>query len=129
MKIFQFKQYCQNLMRKEKSYWNRKRSWKQEPDNYGIDQFQSILSNGRTYPWNILHGRMKILYKSTWSYSSIEDNTCLKERGMLRPYINSVVPYYVSVAPLLFTPITLILLLLCHYIIIVRSARVTMWPH
>ena len=40
---------------------------------------------------------------------------------MLSPYINSVVPYYVSLTP--------ILLLLCPYIIIVRSARITLWPH
>ena len=39
---FQFKQYFQNLMRKEKTYWNLKQSWKQELDNYEIDQFQSI---------------------------------------------------------------------------------------
>ena len=50
---------------------------------------------------------------------------------LLSPYINSVVPYYVSVAPLIFifAPVTPILLLLCPYIIIVRSARITLWPH
>jgi len=86
-------------MRKEKSYWNLKQSQKQELDSYEIDQFQSISSSGRTYPLKILHGRMRILYRSTQSYSSVEDNTFLKERGMLGPYITSVATYYVSVAP------------------------------
>ena len=67
--------------------------WKQELDSYGIDQFQSISSSGRTYPLKILHGRMRILYRSIQNYSSIEDNTFLKERGMLGPYITSIVPY------------------------------------
>ena len=47
-----------------------------------------------TYPLRILHGRMRILYRSTRSYSSVEDNTFLKERGMLGPYITSIAPYY-----------------------------------
>ena len=65
-----------------------------ELKNYEINQFQSISSNGRTYPWKILHGRMRILYRSTQSYSSVVDNTFLKERCMLGPYITSIVPYY-----------------------------------
>ena len=85
--------YCQNLRRKEKSYWNMKQSRKQELDSYEIDQFQSISSSGRTYPLKILHGRMRILYRSTHSYSCVKENTFLKERGMLGPYITSVVPY------------------------------------
>ena len=76
-----------------KPYWNLKQSWKQELDNYEIDQFQSISSNGRTYPLKILHGRMRSLYRSTQSYSSIEDNTFLRERGMLGPYITILAPY------------------------------------
>ena len=64
-----------------------------ELDKYKIDQFQSISSSGRTYTLKILHGRMRILYRSTQSYSSVEDNTFLKERGMLGPYITSIVPY------------------------------------
>jgi len=71
-------------MRKEKSYWNLKKSRKQELDSYGIDQFQSISSSGRTYPLKILHGRMRILYKSTQSYSSIEDNTFFEGEGHVR---------------------------------------------
>ena len=67
---------------------------KQELDNYKIDQFQSISSSERTYPLKILHGSMRILYRSIQSYSSVEDNTFLKERGMLGPYITSVVPYF-----------------------------------
>ena len=66
---------------------------KQELDSYEIDQFQSISSSGRTFPLKILHGRVRILYKSTKSYSSVEDNTFLKDRGMLGPYITSIVPY------------------------------------
>ena len=46
-------------------------SWKQELDSYEIDQFQSISSNGRTYPLKILYGMMGILYKSTQSYSTL----------------------------------------------------------
>ena len=88
-------------MRKEKSYWNLKQSRKQELDNYEIDQFQSISSNGRTYPLKILHEKMRILYKSTQSYSRIEDNTFLKERGMLGPYITCIVPYYSLCNPLI----------------------------
>jgi len=71
----QFKQYFQNLTRKKKSYWNLEQSQKQEPDNYEIDQFQSISSSGRTYPLNIPNGRTIILYRSIKNYSSIEDNT------------------------------------------------------
>ena len=98
---FQFKQYFQNLMRKEKSYWNLKLSWTQELDSYEIDQFQSISSSGKTYPLKILHGRMRSLYRSTQSYSSIEDNTFLKERGMLGHYITSVFPYCCQCSPLI----------------------------
>ena len=57
-------------MRKEKSYWNLKKSQKQELNSYEVNQFQSISSSGRTYPLKILHGRMRILYRSTQSYSS-----------------------------------------------------------
>ena len=70
----------QNFMGTEKLYWSLKQSQKQELDSYKIDQFQSISSSGRTYPLNILHGRMRILYRSIESYSSIEGNTFLKER-------------------------------------------------
>jgi len=51
-----------------------------------MDQFQSISSSGRTYLLKIPHGRMIILYRSIQNYSSIEENTFLKERGMLGPY-------------------------------------------
>jgi hypothetical protein len=89
----QFKQYFQNLTKKEKSYLSLKQSQKQEPEsNYKIDQFQSISLSGRTYPLKIPHGRMRILYRSIQNYSSIEDNTFLKERGMLGPYNTSVYP-------------------------------------
>jgi len=75
MRRSQFKQYCQNLMRKKKSYWNLEQSQKQQPDNYGIDQLQSILSSGRTYPLKTPHGRKRILYRRILNYSSIEENT------------------------------------------------------
>ena len=88
-------------MRKEKSYWSLKRSQKQGLDSYKIDQFQSISSSGRTYPLKILHGRVIILYRSTQSYSIIEDTTFLKDRGMLGPYITSLVPYCYQCSPLL----------------------------
>ena len=52
------------------------------------------LIKWKNLPTKILNGRMKILYKSTRSYSSIEENNFLKERGMVGPYITSVVPYY-----------------------------------
>jgi len=77
----QFKQYCQNLTRKEKLYWNRKQSQKQELDSYEIDQFQSILSSGRTYLLKIPHGRMRILYRSIHNYSNVEDNTFFEGEG------------------------------------------------
>ena len=133
----QFKQYCQNLMRKEKSYWNLKQSKKQEFDSYEIDQFQSISSSGRTYPLKITNGRVRILNRSIQNYSSIEDNTFLKERGMLGRYTTSVTPYYYYYNPLIIllcpsSPHIVIivphrsplLLLLCHYIIIVMSALI-----
>jgi len=87
------------LTRKEKLYWNRKQSQKQELDSYEIDQFQSILSNGRTYPLKIPHGRMKILCRSIQNYSSVEDNSFLKERGMLGPYNTSDYPLILLVEP------------------------------
>ena len=62
-------------------------------DSYEINQFQSISSSEIFYPLKIPHGRMGILYISIQNYSSIEDNTFLKERGMLCPYITSIVPY------------------------------------
>src|SRR3984885_13360135 len=88
-------------MRKEKLYWNRKQSQKQELDNYEIDQFQSILSSGRTYPLKIPHGRMRILYRSIQNYSSVEENNFLKERGMLGPYNTSDYPITIVVVPLI----------------------------
>ena len=135
MTSFQFKQYFQNLTKKEKSYWNLKHSWKQELDSYEIDQFQSILSSGRTYPLKIPHGRMRILYRSIQNYSSIEDNTFLKERGMLGPYNTSDYPITIVFASLINIVVPLLspysyfvpnriplLLFLWLYIIIVRSA-------
>ena len=89
----QFKKYCQKLTRKEKSYWNLKQSRKQELDNYEIDQFQSIWASGRTYPLKIPHRRIIILYRSIQNYSTIKDNTFLKDKGMLGPYNTSVSPY------------------------------------
>ena len=77
-----------------KSYWNLKQSKKKELDSYEIDQFQSISSNGRNYPLKIPHQRMRILYKSIHNYSSVEDNTFLKERGMYGPYNTSVAPIF-----------------------------------
>src|ERR1700686_5445293 len=88
-------------MRKEKLYWNRKPSQKQELDSYEIDKFRNILSSGRTYSLNIPHGRMRILYRSIQNYSSIEENTFLKERGMLGPYNTSDYPITIVVAPLI----------------------------
>jgi len=70
-----------------------KQSQKQEIDNYEIDQFQSISSSGRICLLKIPHGRMKLLYRSIQNYSSIEDNTFSKDRGMLGPYNTSVAPY------------------------------------
>src|ERR1700735_4247522 len=88
-------------MRKEKSYWNLKRSKKQEIVIYEIDQYQSTSSCGRTYPLKIPHGRMRILYKSIQNYSSIEDNTFLKERGMLGPYNTTDYPITIVVVSLI----------------------------
>ena len=88
-------------MRKEKTYWNLKQSLKQELDSYKIDQFHSISSSGRTDSLKIRHGRMIILYRSIQNYSIIEENTLLKERGMLGPYNTSVSPYcYCQSSPL-----------------------------
>ena len=94
MTTSQFKQYFQNSTVKEKSYWNLKQSQKQELENYGIDQFQSISSRGRTYLLKIPHGKMRILYRSIQNYSSVEENTFLEERGIFGPYNTSLFPYY-----------------------------------
>ena len=64
-----------------KLYWNQKQSQKQELDSCEIDQFQSILSSGRTYLLKIPHGRMRILYKSIQNYSSVEENTFFEGEG------------------------------------------------
>jgi len=88
-------------MRKEKLYWNRKQSQKQELDSYEIDQLRSISSSGRTYPLKIPHGRMRILYRRIQNYSSFEDNTFLKERGMLGPYNTSYYPITIVVVSLI----------------------------
>ena len=64
----------------------------QEIYNYKIDQFQSISSSGRTYLLNIPNGGTRIFYRSIKNYSSIEDNTFLKERGKLGPYNTSDSP-------------------------------------
>ena len=98
-------------MSKEKLYCNRKQSQKQELDNYEIDQFQSILSSGTTYLLKIPHGRMRILYKSIQNYSNIEDNTFLKERGMLGPYNTSDYQITIVVVPL----VNIVVLLLPRY--------------
>jgi len=88
-------------MRNEKSYWTLKYSKKQELDSYEIDQFQSISSSGRTYPLKIPHGRMRILYRSIQNYSSVENDTFLKERGMLGPYNTSDSPITIVVVSLI----------------------------
>jgi len=76
-------------------------SKEQELESYEIDQFQSISSNGRTYPLKIPHGRMRILYRSIQNYSSIEDNSFLKERGMLGPYNTSDSPITIVIVSLI----------------------------
>ena len=66
-----------------------------------INQFWSISSSGRTYPLKIPHGRVRILYKSIHNYSSIQDNTFLKERGMLGSYNTSDYPITIVVVSLI----------------------------
>ena len=100
MTIFQFKQCFHNLTKKEKSYLSMKQSQKQESDSYGIDKFQSISLSGRTYLLKIPHGRMRILYISIQNYLSIEDNTILKERGMLGHYKYQCIPLIVNIVPM-----------------------------
>jgi len=97
---------------------------KQELDSYKINQFRSISSTGRTYPLKIPHGRMQILYRSIQNYSSIEDNTFLKDRGMLLLLLIPYCPHIVINVPHRSPP----LLLLCPYIIIVMSALIILWP-
>ena len=97
-----------NLTRKEKSYWNLKNSKKQELDSYEIDQFQSISLSGRTYLLKIPHGRMRILCRSIQNCSSVEDNTFLKERGMLGPYNTSDYPITIVVIPLIYIVVPLL---------------------
>ena len=45
-------------------YCEEEEEKKEEFKSYEINQFQSISSSGRTYPLNIPHGRMRILYRS-----------------------------------------------------------------
>ena len=132
-----------NIGRTRKEKIISKKSWKRDLDNYEINQFHSISSSGRTYLLKIPHGRVRILYRSIHSYSSIKEKTFLKESGMLGPYntsdslitivivalivIVNVAPYFywcahVSPMLLLLCPIeahycyycALILLLLCR---------------
>jgi len=49
----------------------------------------------------IPYGRMRILYRSIQNYSRVEDNTFLKERGMLGPYNTSDYPITIVVIPLI----------------------------
>jgi hypothetical protein len=86
---------------KQMSLKQAKKDNKLSPKCYEIDQFQSILSSGRTYPLKIPHGRMRILCRSIQNYSSVEDNTFLKERGMLGPYNTSDYPITIVVIPLI----------------------------
>ena len=102
------------MTRKEKSYWNLKQSQKQELNSDEIDQFWSISWSGRTYPHKILHGRMKISYRSIQNCSSVEDDTFLKERGMLGSYSASD------------SPITIVIVALI--VIIVMSTLILLWP-
>jgi len=44
---------------------------------------------------------MRILYRSIQNYSSVEDNTFLKERGMLGPYNTSDAPTTIIVVSLI----------------------------
>ena len=135
------KQCFQSLRRKGKSYWNLKQSQKQGLNSYEIGEFWSISSSGRTYPLKIPHGRVIILYRSIHNYSSIEDNTFMKERGMLGPYnsrdspitivivalIIIVVPYWTHIFIIMPHRIPL-LLFLFPYIIIVMSSLIILWP-
>ena len=90
----------------------------------------------------IPHRRMEILYRSIQNYSSIEDNTFLKERRILGPIVLVyLIIFIVSVAPLLLllcpcSPHFVIIVphrsplffFLCTYIIIVMSATIILWP-
>jgi len=44
---------------------------------------------------------MRILYRSIQNYSSVEDNTFLKERGMLGPYNTIDAPITIVVVSLI----------------------------
>ena len=68
--------------------FTKTRTWQLR--NRSISEY---LMKCKNLPLKNLHGRMRILYKSIRSYSSVEDNTFLKERGMLGPYITTIVPY------------------------------------
>ena len=49
---------------------------------------------------------MKILYRSIQNYLSVEDNTFLKDRGMLGPYTTHATPILLLCAP--YKPTTII---------------------
>ena len=94
----QFKQYCQKLKRKEKSYWNLEQSQKQEPNNYEIDQFQSISSSGRTYPLKIPHGRTRIYTKSSRTTQALR-TTHFEGEGNVRSLYYQCNPLLLLVEP------------------------------
>jgi len=64
---------------------------KKKTNIYGIDQFQTISLNGKPYMSKIPYRRMGVSYISIQNYSSIEDITFLKERGILYPYNTSTI--------------------------------------
>ena len=51
---------------------------------------------------------MRILCISIQNYSSVEDNTFLKERGMLGPYNTSDYPITIVVIPLIYIVVPLL---------------------
>jgi len=51
---------------------------------------------------------MRILCRSIQNYSSVEDNTFLKERGMLGPYNTSDYPITIVVIPLIYIVVPLL---------------------
>jgi len=74
---------------------------KEELNHDEIDQFKSISSSGRPYPLKIPHARLRILYRSIHNYSSIEENTFLKERVLLGTCNTSVFLYHCYYNPLI----------------------------
>jgi hypothetical protein len=81
----QFKLYCQKLDEEGKIILEPEAITDTRIHQLRNRSISKYLIKWKKLPAEDPLGKMSLLYRSIQNYSSVVDNTCLKERGMLSP--------------------------------------------